>query len=546
MLGIFNNLQYMKYIKKQKEVGVENMAKKKVVIVGAGPAGLTAAYYLLKTSGDYSVTIIEQDDKLGGISKTVEFDGYKVDTGIHRFFTKNKEVEKIWKDLLPIQGAPSYDDILLNRDKPYEEGGPNPEKDNKVMLIKDRVTRIYYGKKFYDYPVKLNLKTITNMGFLTLVKAFFSYLKACLFKKSETSLENFYINRFGKVLYSMFFESYTEKVWGVHPSMISADWGSQRVKGVSIKEVIKDMVRKVFKIKNKNNTETSLIERFVYPKLGAGQMYEEMAHQIKKMGGKIITSATVKKVYLKDKKVSKIIYEKDNIEKKVSLDYLLSSMPIKDLFMAFDGETIPKNIENIATNLPYREFMSVCLVVDKLKLKNTTKIKTVMDIIPDSWIYIQEKEVTMGRLQVFNNWSPYLFKQKTDIEEKVLLSLEYFCSFNDKYWNMTDQEFIKFAISEAEKIGLIDGKEVEASFRIKIKNAYPAYFGTYEQFSKVIKYLNTFENLYCIGRNGQHKYNNMDHSMLTGIEAAKNIIKHKKSKTNIWNVNAEKTYHEEK
>ena len=264
------------------------------------------------------------------------------------------------------------------------------------------------------------------------------------------------------------------------------------------------------------------------------------------MGGKIITSATVKKVYLKDKKVSKIIYEKDNIEKKVSLDYLLSSMPIKDLFMAFDGETIPKNIENIATNLPYREFMSVCLVVDKLKLKNTTKIKTVMDIIPDSWIYIQEKEVTMGRLQVFNNWSPYLFKQKTDIEEKVLLSLEYFCSFNDKYWNMTDQEFIKFAISEAEKIGLIDGKEVEASFRIKIKNAYPAYFGTYEQFSKVIKYLNTFENLYCIGRNGQHKYNNMDHSMLTGIEAAKNIIKHKKSKTNIWNVNAEKTYHEEK
>ena len=522
------------------------MKKKKVVIIGAGPAGLTAAYELLKNSKEYNVCIIEEANQVGGISKTIEFDGYKIDTGIHRFFTKNDQVQNIWESLLPIQNSPAYDDIVLERNKNFPKEGSNPEKEDKSMLIRDRITRIYYGKKFYDYPVSLNFQTIKNMGIFTLIKAFFSYLKACIIKKEETSLENFYINRFGKVLYSMFFESYTEKVWGINPSKISADWGSQRVKGVSISEVIKDMFRKLLKIKSKKNTETSLIEQFIYPKLGAGQLYEEMANQIKKMGGKIILNAKVNKIYISNQKVTDISYECEKKTKKIHTDICISSMPIKDLFLGFEGITIPKKINDIAINLPYREFMSVGLVVDKLKLKNKTKIKTLMDIVPDSWIYIQEKEVTMGRLQIFNNWSAYLFPKKEEIQNKVLVSLEYFCSEGDQYWNMSDQEFIEFAISEAEKIGLIDKKDVTNSVRIKIKKAYPAYFGTYQDFNQVVKYLNKFENLYCIGRNGQHKYNNMDHSMLTGIEASRSIIKQKKNKKAIWNVNTEKEYHETK
>lgn len=238
------------------------------------------------------------------------------------------------------------------------------------------------------------------------------------------------------------------------------------------------------------------------------------------------------------------MYERDKENKEIQTDICISSMPIKDLIMNLKQEQVPEEIAHIATNLPYREFMSVILVVDKLQLKNTTNIKTIGNIVPDSWIYIQEPDVKMGRLQIFNNWSPYLFKKKEDIQNKVLLALEYFCSENDEYWNMPEQEFIKFAEQEAIKLGLIAENAVEESVQIKIPKAYPAYFGTYSQIDKVVSYLNKFENLYCIGRNGQHRYNNMDHSMLTGIETAKNIMADKKDKKNIWNVNTEQEYHE--
>lgn len=522
------------------------MKKKKVVIIGAGPAGLTTAYQLLKNSNDYAVTILEQDNQVGGISKTIEFNGYKMDTGIHRFFTKNDQVEQIWEELLPIQSMPAYDDILLNRTKKFPAEGPNPETDDQTLLIKDRITRIYYGRKFYDYPVSLNFSTIKNMGFFTLLKAGFSYLKSCIIKRQENSLEDFYINRFGRVLYSMFFESYTEKVWGIHPSKISADWGSQRVKGISISTVIKDMIKKVFHLKNVNNTETSLIEQFIYPKLGSGQMYEEMAKQIKQMGGKILLNCKVNEIQFTNQTVSKVICEQEGKKKTLSVDFCVSSMPIKDLFLAMKQVKVPKSIQNIALNLPYREFMSVGLVVDSLKLKNETKVKTLMNIIPDSWIYVQEPDVKMGRLQVFNNWSPYIFKNKEEIKNKVFISLEYFCSEEDEYWNMSDEDFIGFAVKEAIKIGLIDEDSIHETVRVKIKKAYPAYFGTYSKFDQVIKYLNKIDNLYCVGRNGQHKYNNMDHSMLTGVETAENIINKKTNKKDIWNVNTEKDYHEKK
>ena len=241
---------------------------KKVIIIGAGPAGLTAAYELLKDNKNkYDVTILEETNDIGGISKTVQYKENRMDIGGHRFFSKDQEIMDFWSDLMPIQGEPSLDDKELKREKQLAKTGPDPEKEDNVMLIRDRVSRIYYLKKFFDYPISLKLQTFTNMGLIKTIKSGFSYLKSVFVKKEETSLENFYINRFGKVLYSMFFEKYTEKLWGRHPSEISADWGAQRVKNISIKAVLKDSFGRLFKIKNKE-VETSLIEQFWYPKLG--------------------------------------------------------------------------------------------------------------------------------------------------------------------------------------------------------------------------------------------------------------------------------------
>lgn len=521
--------------------------KKNVIIVGAGPAGLTTAYCLLKENKeDYNVVILEQDNVIGGISKTIDFSGYRMDTGIHRFFTKNEDVEKIWLDLLPLQNKPAYDEILLEKKREYDKEGKDPEKDEKCMLIKDRVTRIFYGRKFYDYPVSINWKTISNMGLITLIKAGFSYLKSCIIKLPETSLENFYINRFGRVLYSMFFESYTEKVWGIHPSKIDASWGAQRVKGLSIGKVLLDFCKKIFHKKKKDNTETSLIEQFIYPKLGSGQVYEEMKNKIEEFGGKIILNAKLTKIcFSNDKKIEKVKYVVNNQEKEIQTDIFVSSMPIKELVEDFENANIPQDIYDYATKLPYREFMAVGIITDKLLLKNTTKVKTLMNLVPDSWIYIQEPDVKMGRLQIFNNWSPYIFKNKENIKDKVFITFEYFCSENDEYWNMSDEEFIKFALEEAKKIGLIDkSNTIEQSNRIKINKAYPAYFGTYYNMEDIMKYLISIENLYCVGRNGLHRYNNMDHSMLTGIETAKLILNNDSNKELIWKVNTEKEYHE--
>ena len=265
--------------------------KKKVVIIGAGPAGLSAAYELLKNDGnkEYDVEILEESKDIGGISKTVKFNGNRMDIGGHRFFSKNEEVMKFWKELMPVQGVNSFDDEELGRVKELEEGGPNPEKEDKVFLVRQRVSRIYFDKKFYDYPVTLKKDTLKNMGFKNTIVVGFSYLKTLIHKRKENSLEDFYINRFGKKLYSMFFESYTEKLWGRHPSQISADWGAQRVKGISIKAIIKDIFNKKKGKKNKDNTETSLIEQFYYPKFGPGQLWETLAEKVVELGGTIKT-----------------------------------------------------------------------------------------------------------------------------------------------------------------------------------------------------------------------------------------------------------------
>ncbi len=513
---------------------------KKAVIIGAGPAGLTAAHELLSRSKEYDVTILEESDRIGGISQTVRYKGNRMDIGGHRFFSKDDRVTEWWYNILPPQGAPSKDDILLGRWREYQEGGADPEKTNNVMLKRNRVSRIYYDGKFFDYPVTMKWETIKNMGFFTTVKAGFSYLGATAKKLPEDSLENFYINRFGKVLYSMFFEGYTEKLWGRHPKYISADWGSQRVKGLSIKAVIKDMFGKIFGGKNKK-VETSLIEEYIYPKLGPGQLWETVRDRAAEMGANVKMNCPVVKINEKDGKISGVEYIENGERKTMECDVLISSMPVKDLLGAF---TSPEpEMKKIADGLPYRDFITVGLLVDKLKLENKTDIKTVGNIVPDCWIYVQDTSVKLGRIQIFNNWSPYMVE---DFENKVWIGLEYFCDEGDKYWNMSDEDFIEFAKGELEKIGVIDQKDVLDAHRERVKKAYPAYFDTYDRMDELIEYLNGYENLYCVGRNGQHRYNNMDHSMVTSFETVDAILEHKTDKSPIWNVNTEEEYHESK
>jgi protoporphyrinogen oxidase len=523
---------------------------KKVLIIGAGPAGITAGYELLKRSKDYEVTILEATKDIGGISRTVHYKGNRMDIGGHRFFSKDERVTNWWQDVMPMQGSPAYDYKKLGRTVPLAEGGPDPEKEDRVMLTRNRVSRIYYRKHFFDYPVKMNANTIKNMGFGTTMEAGFSYLGATVHKLPETSLENFYINRFGKKLYSMFFEGYTEKLWGRHPRDISADWGSQRVKGLSVSAIMKDIFSKMNPNKKRDakDVETSLIEEFSYPKFGPGQLWETAADDFIKMGGRIIRNAEVTGILTEGETVTGLAYSltaEDGQTRKdmtADADIVISSMPLKDLADAMPD--VPKDILEIADGLPYRDFVTVGLLVKKLNLKNETSIRTLNNIVPDNWIYVQDTGVKLGRIQIFNNWSPYMVQ---DPEETVWIGLEYFCSEGDDYWNMDAKEWAKLGTKELLKMGVLsDYHDVLDYHRELVRKAYPAYFDTYKDIDKLIAYLNHYENLYCVGRNGQHRYNNMDHSMETSFQTVDNILSGRTGKDNIWNVNTEKEYHEEK
>ncbi len=513
---------------------------KKALIIGAGPAGLTAAYELLTKSKDIEVIVFEESDCFGGISKTVNYKGNRMDMGGHRFFSKIPEVNAWWDHMLPMQGHPTYDDIILNRPMPLTKGGPDPEKEDRVMLTRHRVSRILFDTKFYDYPISLKPETFKNFGLLTTLKVGFSYLGSMFHKLPETNLENFYINRFGRKLYSMFFEYYTENLWGRHPSEIDASWGAQRVKGLSIVAILKDVFGKIFKKKNRK-VETSLIEEFKYPKLGPGQLWDVTAAEVEKLGGTIIKNAKVTKIHKNaENKLTGVTYVKDGTETQVDGDYVISSMPVKDLVGGMND--VPADEARIAAGLPYRDYMTLGVLVPKINLVNKTHIKTVNNIVPDCWVYVQDRNVKLGRFQIYNNWSPYMIK---DLEHTVWIGLEYFVNEGDEYWNMTEEEFAKIGVSEMIKLGLIDSPDVVLDVHMeKVKKAYPAYFDTYDEMDKLVDYLSSIENLYCVGRNGQHRYNNIDHSMVTSFEAVKNILTGSKDKKNIWSVNTEQEYHE--
>ena len=513
---------------------------KKSLIIGGGPAGLTAAYELLKQSKDMEVVLFEESDCFGGISKTVNYNGNRMDMGGHRFFSKIPEVNAWWDQMLPMQGHPTYDDILLNRPMPLSAGGPDPEKEDRVMLMRRRVSRIYFDDKFYDYPISLKLETFKNMGFIKTIQVGISYVWSMIFKKPEDNLENFYINRFGRKLYSMFFEYYTENLWGRHPSEIDASWGAQRVKGLSIVAIIKDIFGKIFNKKNRK-VETSLIEEFKYPKLGPGQLWEVTADEIIKLGGTIYKNAKVTKIHKNaDNILTGLTYEMDGKEYTMDGDYIISSMPVKDLVAGMND--VPAEPARIAKGLPYRDYMTLGVLVPKIKLENKTNLKTVSNIVPDCWVYVQDRKVKLGRFQIYNNWSPYMIK---DLENTIWIGLEYFVNEGDEFWNMTEEEFSKLGIEEMIKLGLIDSaSEVIDTHMEKVKKAYPAYFDTYDEIDTLVTYLKSIDNLYCVGRNGQHRYNNIDHSMCTSFETVKNILSGNKNKDNIWNVNTEKEYHE--
>jgi len=395
------------------------------------------------------------------------------------------------------------------------------------MLLRPRVSRIFYLRKFFDYPISLKPQTFRNMGLGRTMKAGFGYLGSMLHKRKENSLEDFYINRFGKPLYEMFFEDYTEKLWGVPVKDIAPDWGAQRVKGLSLTKAVGEMLRTTFR-KNYQTRETSLIEQFHYPKRGPGQLWEALAGEVRSLGGEIRMGSKVTGISLENGRAVGVTV---NDQEKIPGGYVISTMPVKDLIAAM-GDAPPSQVKQIAAALPYRDFITVGLLLDRLKLGE----------IPDTWIYIQERDVRLGRLQIFNNWSPYMVADPA----KTWIGLEYFCDEGDAMWNMPPDDFIRFAIAELAKIDIIKQEDVLDSTHIRVKKAYPAYFGAYKDFAIVRAYLDGIANLYCVGRNGQHRYNNMDHSMLTAMAAVEAIRTGSDDKSAIWSVNTEEEYHEEK
>jgi protoporphyrinogen oxidase len=550
---------------------------KKAIIIGAGPAGLTAGIEFLRRS-DVVPVLLEASQEIGGISRTIKYKGNRMDIGGHRFFSKSDRVMQWWMELMPpdlsVPGVsdPGAVDISyqgkrrsvavpanLPEEPPLRGLGPlvsgqhrpatadlqvaepavietvevpEPADPDLVMLIRPRRSRIYYLRKFFDYPITLTANTLKNLGALRTVRVGASYMMSRVSQiKPEKSLQDF--------------KSYTEKVWGTPCHEISAEWGAQRIKGLSLTTAVKHFIKKAFSAKKtgdiaQKGTDTSLIERFMYPKFGPGQLWEHVAGQIVAKGGEIHMGWKVDKLNFASGpalRVESIEAIHDSGERRTFAgDYFFSTMPMRELLRAMNTP-IPANVLEVSDGLQYRDFITVGLLADKLKVKEPDG-----GLLKDTWIYIQEPDVLLGRLQIFNNWSPYLVSDPT----KVWIGLEYFCYDTDDLWKMADDDLKKFAIAEVEKIGILDAADVSDAHVVRVPKTYPAYFGTYNRFDELKDFTNTIENLFLVGRNGMHKYNNQDHSMLTAMHAVDGIIAGHVDKQALWEINTEQEYHEEK
>ncbi|WP_158942196.1 NAD(P)/FAD-dependent oxidoreductase [Granulicella sp. S190] len=560
---------------------------RRAIIIGAGPAGLTAGLELLRRS-DVKPILLEASEEIGGISRTIKYKGNRMDIGGHRFFSKSDRVMQWWVDLMPpdvgdvgsepeisYQGkkrrvavpARLHEEPVLRGAGPIdphaaEEGEDEAEDEGSVemlvtagaanpdlvMLIRPRKSRIYYLRKFFDYPITLTATTLKNLGLARTFRVGASYMKSKVSQIApEKSLEDFLINRFGRQLYLTFFKSYTEKVWGTPCNEISAEWGAQRIKGLSLTTAVKHFVKKAFSGKAKTGdlaqkgTDTSLIERFMYPKFGPGQLWEHVADLIRGGGGEIHMGWKVDRIHCA---------VEDGVKRVVSIDavnaagerqtfageYFFSTMPMRELVEALDAP-VPENVREVSAGLQYRDFITVGLLVDRLKVKEPDG-----GLLKDTWIYVQEPDVVLGRLQIFNNWSPYLVADPT----KVWIGLEYFCYYTDDLWKMPDEELKQFAIAEVAKIGILNAEDVSDGHVVRVPKTYPAYFGTYDRFEELREFTDGFENLFLVGRNGMHKYNNQDHSMLTAMTAVDGIVAGHVDKAALWGINTEQEYHEEK
>ncbi len=599
------------------------MQKRKAIIIGAGPAGLTAALELLRRT-DVQPVILEASDEIGGISRTIRYKGNRMDIGGHRFFSKSDRVMQWWLELMPpvveeagsgtgtkdsvqsteisYQGkrrvvavpaaAPQHPPLRgmgplaavisteteetdpANVENLAEHGhtetvveAPEPEDADHVMLVRPRKSRIYYLRRFFDYPIKLTGGTIRNLGPVRMVRIGVSYLASRLRPiRPERSLEDFLINRFGRQLYLTFFKSYTEKVWGVPCDQISAEWGAQRIKGLSLTTAVKHFVRKTLVRRRpggrpgagaaggrapeaqdvaQKGTDTSLIERFLYPKFGPGQLWEHVADRVRTGGGEICMRATVDRVITEGERVVAVeAVLGDGSRQRFAGEFFLSTMPMRELTVALErgGAAVPENVREVSDGLQYRDFITVGVLANRLDVQEPDGGLGGSRLIKDTWIYIQEPDVQLGRLQIFNNWSPYMVADP----EKVWIGLEYFCYDTDPLWAMPDAALKEFAAGELEKIGILRTAEVLDAHVVRVPKTYPAYFGTYERFEELRGWVDGFENLFLVGRNGMHKYNNQDHSMLTAMAVVDGIAAGRVDKAAVWAINTEQEYHEGK
>ena len=468
---------------------------KKVVIIGAGPAGLTAAYQLCKEK--VKSVILEKDDVVGGISRTVNYKGYLFDIGGHRFFTKVKVVDEMWREVLG----------------------------EEKFLRRSRLSRIYYNKKFFNYPLKAT-NALLGLGIMNSFLMLGSYAKAQVFPiKQEKSFEDWICNRFGRRLFNIFFKTYTEKVWGIPCNEISADWAAQRIKGLSLISTIKNALLSSQPITKKDVIKT-LIDAFDYPEKGPGQMWEMVADSIQKRGSELKMKAGVEKIFWQKGKITALQTGDGEKSEIIEGTDFISSMPMQELVRKLDPEP-PAEVKKAADDLGYRDFLTVSLIIKGA------------DLFQDNWIYIHDSAVKVGRIQNFKNWSPKMVADP----DKTCLGLEYFCFEGDGLWTMADEDLIKLAIKELKELDLVEPEDVEDGAVVRMPKAYPVYDSIYSEAVNTIReFLTNLPNMHLVGRNGMHKYNNQDHSMLTAMLAVKNILG---ANYDVWEVNVENEYHEE-